>query len=172
MSKGARITKAKKLLIAADYVAGLPLPEIAEKHAVTEGAIGRLRREDTAYREIEKELSEEMIAEAQRRPRSLIGKAVGVLEEIATLDHVQTPSGAGKILTERRRAAGDLLKWADTLRALGEEPEDPQEALLEKLIQERMMQSLQQEGRQPETQDRPDFGPPTPPLCLFRQPAG
>ena len=165
MSKGPRVSEGKKRLIALDLVAGKPLEEIAQTFHITLGAIARLRREDETFRELEKELAGVLIEEAQRKLRSLVGKAVETLEEIAQIDHTLTPQGAAKILTEKRRAAGDILRWACELKTLGEDPEDALGALL----REKTLGIIQQETRPPKTQDHSSYRPPRPPSRFFQE---
>jgi hypothetical protein len=170
MSRGPRISEAKKRLIAVDLVSGKPLEEVATSHSVTSGAIGRLRREDASFQAMEKEMAEALVEELQRRLRGLAGTAIETLREICMLDHVTLPPGSGKAIEQRRYASLNILTWCRNLRTLGQEPIDPTEVALEKLVNEQMLDLLQQKEQQRrETLGLPHY-PPTPPLHLFRKP--
>jgi hypothetical protein len=170
LSRGPRISESKKLALAADLVAGKPLETVAASHNVTVGAIGRLKREDERFQAIFKELAEAFVEELQRRLRGLASTAVETLREICTLDHTMLPPGSGKALEQRRHASLNLLEWCRNLRIVGQEPVDPVELELEKLTNERLLKTLQQQKDQQRKKPGQPHYPDEIPLSFFRKP--
>jgi hypothetical protein len=119
-----RPTAAKKTAIAVDFVAGLSVSAICEKHNITPGGLRRLRREDQIYRETEEALLEDLLEHTRTALRNKAQQAIETLTSILELDrkNLETRTGPNngeireravdvKLLGEQRLTASALLAF-------------------------------------------------------------
>jgi hypothetical protein len=119
-----KITAAQKHAIAADYIAGLSVLAICEKHHITAGGFRRLRREDPVYQEIEEELLDELLEQSRLALRNKAQQAIETLTSILELDRKNLATRTGpnggeiqersvdvKLLGEQRLTASALLSF-------------------------------------------------------------
>jgi hypothetical protein len=146
MARGKTISRRQKLLIAQQFVSGIPVAKIAQAMQLSEQAIYRLRREDAAYRRIERTLIEEVVSRSLVALSLLANRAVMTLNWVMTIEAGQSFDERGKpkpplhpkLVEQKRLAANDVLQHLRELGRLDIDPvtDDDIEKALDKLLGE------------------------------------